>query len=508
MAIVFAAIILRIYCFKGFTGLDSAEYARIAKQMVDGTYSIGTYEGPPVFSLRVGILFPTVLLFYFFGVSEWLMVFFPFCLSILSTLLAYACARHLFGPSAGLIAAAIWAIFPADISYNATKLLPDLPSAFFASLGVVCILFLIRLRTECRLTILLGGVFTGSLFGVSWLCKANVIFLIPFCILLLFITIKANWKRDIYLWVGIAIGSSGLLFAEMLVYYSLTGDLMFRFHEIERNSLLFKDGFFTEGSRWGWPEGGSYYIALIKRLFLIGPKTIFLNSQFLYLPLLGVIASLYALYCKDKLFLIPGLWLITLCFMYSFSTTSFSYYAPMVLYQRYLYPIYLPAIVLVSGFIVKLLFYSDNNQHGKIYKGKRIWGIILIVFLVIIGGKQTFYSIKHKSDWSSEVRAISNMITPSDQTYADIISVKALEFFWRYPDDMKTIDFEGINFSSEIQRGSYIFINPKYVNWLVLNEGMWVNKYPIYKKPYFYEKIPSNWKEIWKDGSAKLYQVE
>src|SRR5207244_358342 len=74
---------LRLYEFRGFGALDDAAYAQIAHQMASGMFRIGAYNGPAVFPRRVGIIYPTALLFRPAGVSEWTMVLFPFAISLL-----------------------------------------------------------------------------------------------------------------------------------------------------------------------------------------------------------------------------------------------------------------------------------------------------------------------------------------------------------------------------------------------------------------------------------------
>ena len=60
VVVIFAAA-LRMYFFGGYDGLDDAEYARIAYQIGNGTFSLKEYSGPPVFPLRIGLIFPTSL---------------------------------------------------------------------------------------------------------------------------------------------------------------------------------------------------------------------------------------------------------------------------------------------------------------------------------------------------------------------------------------------------------------------------------------------------------------
>jgi 4-amino-4-deoxy-L-arabinose transferase-like glycosyltransferase len=170
LAICLGGLALRIYEFRGFGAVDDAAYAQFAHQIAEGTFKPGTYQGAAVFPLRMGIIYPTALLYRYLGVSEWTMVLFPFVLSVLSILLAYVATKHFFGRRAALIGAAIWAFLPLD-AFHAGILVPDLPAAFFASLGVVGLVLLQSSSHHSRSRLFLGGLAAGLAFGISWLCR-------------------------------------------------------------------------------------------------------------------------------------------------------------------------------------------------------------------------------------------------------------------------------------------------------------------------------------------------
>ena len=508
LAIVFCGIALRLHCFRGFVGLDDAEYAKLAYQMAQNGFGVGNYNGPAVFPLRVGIIYPASILFRLFGVTEWSIIGYSFFLSIIGILIAYICTRYCFGTAAGLVAAAIWAILPLDVE-NSTYFLPDLPGAFFASTGLVCILFLIQSKSEKRLALFAGGFLAGITFGISWLCKETVLYLVPFCVVLCVIMLKENLGRNGPTWIGIAIGSLGIVLAEMILYHYLAGDLLFRFNEMERNYLQLKNGFFTEGSRWGWQLGDSYLRALSKRLLLTGPKTIFLNSYFLFMPLFGLIASFHALYWKDRSFFIPALWLLTVCAMFNFSSSSLSHYTPLALFERYLYPICLPSVVLTAGLLRRLISFS-GKPFTMMDREKLFWGAMLLIFIILIGGYQTFRSIRDIGRiraLTSEVRVISNLLKPWERIYTDPISQRGLEFFWKYDERINIIDFEGMSIK-QIPPKSFVLTNRWYADWLNINAGMWLSDISGYKRPEFFRNPPPSWKVIWGNDNAKLYHSE
>ncbi len=509
LGIVVVAVGLRLYCIRGFAGFDDAEYAKIAYQITQGHFKTGTYQGPAVFPLRVGVIYPTVLSFRFFGVTEWGMILFPLLLSILSLMLAYGCASLFFGNEAGLVAAAFWAVLPADIEYNATKLLPDLPAAFFAGLGIFGIFLLHRRERLDRHLLFLGGLLAGLSFGMSWLCKESLAFFLPFCLVLLFIGFREDRGKTAVLWSGVAAGSLGVLLLEMIAYRSATGDWLFRVHEIDRNYRQCGNCFFTEGSRFGWGAGGSHLKAVVKRLFLDGPQTIFLNSRFLFLPFTGLLASLYALYWRDRRFLLPSLWLLTLCFMFNFSTSSFTSYTPLALFERYLYPIYLPAIVTTAGLLAGLLFRTPTESRDNAGRERLFWGVTLAVMLSTTGGYHAFQMIRGHEDvkaWTSGVRAAGRLVPPGRVIYTDPIGKKGLEFFRQYADPEQIVDFEGM-MTSQVAGGNFVLMNDRYAEWLDINAGMWLTGPSGYRKPEFFSRIPSSWNVIFRTSDSALYRV-
>jgi len=282
--IVLLGTALRLYCFQGFWGTDDAEYARLAHAMTKGSFCdfvranyLENFNGPAHLPFRMALIFPLSLLFSFFGVSELVLVIYPLTISILSILLVYFSGRLLFGVKAGLIASAIWAVLPINIQYS-TSFRPDIPVTFYASLGVIILITMMKSETKSKFLLFLSGSFAGLLFGISWLCKGTVLYLVPFCIVLLIFSVRKNRKAGLSLWAGVATLSLGVIVIEMIAYYYLRGDFLFRFHEIERSYIQTKSYLFFEGSRFGWPVGSSHLKAILKRLLIEGPKFIFLND--------------------------------------------------------------------------------------------------------------------------------------------------------------------------------------------------------------------------------------
>ena len=508
-AVIVTAAAMRLWLLAGYAGLDDGEYARIAYQIANGTFSLKDYNGPAVFPLRVGLVLPTSLAFRMYGLSELSMVLYPLVLSVLAIPLIYVCTAHFFNPRAGLIAAALLGVMPLEVG-GATKLLPDMPGAFYAALGVTVVCIASRMSAERNAAAyFLGGVLAGIAFGLSWLCKEAISFLAPFCLAFMAITIKQRGRIALTLWLGVAVGSLGILLCEMVVYQRLTGDLLFRFHEIERNYREIQNGFFKEGSDFGWQEGESYVRAVVKRLLISGPALLLLDFDFLFLPLIGVIAACHGWYSRDKSFLVPTLWLATLLVMFNFSSTSISAYMPMPLFHRYFWQIIFPSVVLASGLIGKLVFDGMGAPQNEAVRERRFWGLLMAVALLLVGTYYVQGALRSSpSAWAAEVRGLGSIVTPSRPLYTDTLSIRGFQFFSGYPNKTMWTDFADIVSPSEIPSGSLVLVNKAYINWLNKNGGMWLSPRSGYAKHEFYENPPPSWTKIWHSGNAKLYRVD
>jgi 4-amino-4-deoxy-L-arabinose transferase-like glycosyltransferase len=504
LLVVLVGLALRLYGFRGFGATDDAAYAQIAHQIAQGTYRIGSYTGPAVFPLRIGIIYPTALAFRWLGVSEWSMVSLPFVVSLLSILLAYATATYFFGRRAGLLAAALWALLPIDV-FQASLLVPDLPAAFFASLGVLGVIVLANSRLPAGTTLFLGGTAAGLSFGASWLCKETVAYAAPLCAVLLATHWKKGWQRQVTMWAGVAVGSLAVLAGEMLVYHGATGDWLFHVHETERNYHQYQNAFFVGGSALTEAGGGSYARAVVRRLLVDGPETILLNARFLYVPLLAAIVSLHALYRRDKTFLIPGLWAGTLAFMFNFSSSSMRSYVPLVLFDRYLYPLFLPCIALIAGFLAWLLWPATDDR--RVHREGRFWGTLLIGWLLLIAAYGNYAYRRFLPGWAAEVRTLSKVLKPTDRVYADILSIHGLQFFWSYPGNMNVVNFEDMSPTTPIHAGDYVLLNQRYLGWLTGKAGWWPTEHADYAPPAFVHDVPSTWEKVWGNGNATLYRA-
>ena len=475
------AVILRLIAFQGYSDSDPRAYSELANDLAQGTLHIPEYGGPPVFPLRLGVYAPTAVLIRVFGLSEPTFVVYPLLVSIFGCLLAYALAQYLGTPIAGLIALGALAVLPLDVS-TASVLYPDAIAAFWANVGIALACVALN-RLKLWQSALLG-VLSGAFVGVSWLCKESVAYLVPFvAILILVIHRHLRLPSRITCLAAIGTGSLAVLLAETAFYGRLTGDPLFHLHATERNYDQCPVWFFNESSPvFGWENGG-YAKALVKRLFYHGPIDIVFNWQMSLAPALALLGVAWAVLFRKRSFLVPGVWLVLLLLLFNFMTCSFSSYRPLPTFDRYLWPILLPSLILMGVFLATLL---AGECDPVVVRDRRFWAVALILAFCGASSPGVRGWIVHKQNGME--RKLATSLRETDIVYTDCRTAANLVFFGTgllSPSDAATIPYEKAD-QRTIPKGAYVFVNHEMVDFLQKSYG--------YEGPEFAAKPPSTWR--------------
>jgi hypothetical protein len=384
-------------------------------------------------------------------------------------------------------------------------LVPDLPAAFFLGAAVTLAVAVLRSSSDSRALRIAGGIGVGLLLGLSWLCKESVAYAAPFFLILAAVSLRKEGRKHLPMWVAVAASSATVLLLEASVYRTYTGDWLFHLHEMERNYSQNTNAFLVSGS--GLLHGRDYLTAILRRLFLDGPQFILTNRQHGYLPALGVIACVYAVVHRDRTFLIPGVWLLSLLFMFNFASSSTRSYVPLVLSDRYLFPLALPSVVVSAGFLARL-FRSRTGEDSALPLERRFWGTLIVVALAGTFALKNRANLRFSPDWNTDIRALSAIVKPSDRVYADILSLHGLEFFWSFPDSANTVNFEDMASDSVPEHGAFVVVNPRYLGWITDYAGWWPTESDSWTRPGFLDAPPSSWKPVWTGLSTTLYKVD
>jgi 4-amino-4-deoxy-L-arabinose transferase-like glycosyltransferase len=487
------ALILRLIVFHGYSGSDPSTYAYLANDLAHGTVHIPDINGPPVFPLRVGVYAPTAAAIKVFGLSEWTLAAYPFLVSMAACILAYSVTRRFGPPLAALVALAVFAVVPIDVSM-ASQLYPDAIAAFWANIGVAlaCVSLSRRKWSQSVLIAMLSGLS----FGLAWLCKEAVVYLIPF-IVIFFVVLNRQERRSVRTacLIAMGIGSIAILSTEMLSYRKLTGDPLFRLHETERDYEYSSVYVFNQSSPFlGWENGG-YGRALARRLVVSGPITMLFNSQMSFAPALAILGVAWVAVFRLPSLSIPITWLSSLLLMFNFMTSSFRSYKPLPPFDRYLHPILLPSAILMGCFLAMLLTTQSNS---RLRAERSFWALLLILGFLGLSARGVWNDYSNRRDKAE--RLVAKRLRPNDVVYTDLVSAANLVFFRTgllLPSDKTTIAWEARE-PSQVSHGDYVFVDRDVTDYIAQESGY---------KSRFLEPIPSSWKPVWTSGRATLYVV-
>ncbi len=489
------ALLLRVAGFQGYSGEDPRAYAGLANDLAHGILHFPGYagwNGPQNILARPGVYGPLALLIKTFGLSELTLVAYAFFASVVTLLLAYALARSLYGPLAGLLGMGLLAILPYDVQH-ASILQPDVPAALWANVGVVLTYFGMRRDRVSYSTAytLLGGVF----FGISWLCKESVSYLVPFVgILILFLRREAPLRTRVGWLISVGIGSMAVLFAEALSYRTITGDPLWHFHVIKDACDYNNTWCFEQSSPvHGW-ESGQYAKALFKRLVVYGPWGIFhsLNA----LPIFAAIALAWAVVFRHYKYAMPGIWFVSLVLMYNFASSSFETYRPQPIADRLLFPLMLPSVLLCAGLLADL-FVSGPDSAVRRERAFLAWTLIAVFSLQ--SAPKMLHVLTSRPDATE--RAVAGKLRKTDIVYTDYMTVYNLAFFrdgTLVRSTETTIPYEKLTVAA-MKGGAYVLIDKRRADSIT----SWYN----YRRPPFVDSPPETWRKVWADERAILFQI-
>ncbi|MCX5666844.1 MAG: glycosyltransferase family 39 protein [Candidatus Omnitrophica bacterium] len=479
--ILCAGCLLRVLAFRGVVGSDDLTYARLAYSIANGTFQTGADSD--ISGMRVGLLFPVALGIKIAGLTEWVLSAYPFLLSLASILLAFIAGRlFFFSDRAGLIAAALMAIAPMDVSM-ATMLQSDTPSAFLLNIGIL--LIYVGAQRELFRSKIMCAVLGGTALGLSWLTRESAVFIFPFigCYIL---WVSVRDRRNLTLLVGTALAVMVIVAAESVTYWHFTGDSLYRFHAISKAAL----------KAWTFDTKvfhNNMDTSVWRRILLTGPRKIFTSP----ISIFALMAIAYTLWTKRKGSGFVALWFLSLVALYNFGSTSLNHYLPLLLAERYLYPLLFPTVILASG-LLAVLFKGDGPDKRELNRERIFWGASSAALLFIGCLAICYYTVQGGMNSQTE-RVVSHILTPADPLYTDSRTPWVLEFFWHYNKAAHAHDFTGMR-AEDIPTGSFVLINKERVEFL--------KSLYSYEPPQFYTSHPKSWINKWHSEHADLYQIE
>jgi hypothetical protein len=457
--IVLFGLIFRVLFFSGIGTSDDLSYSRYSYDILD----IGI-DPDSVLSLssRVGILYVTAFSYELFGVNDFSSVIFILLTSIGNIILAYFFGRLLGNEKVGLMAAFLLSIFPLEVIYS-TKLLTDMPSAFFMALGVYLFLYSEK-KNKLKINYFLSGIF----IGIGYIIRESVILIVLF--FLLYVIYKRGIKKEYFL---VAIGFIIMFIVELISLYILTGNPFFKFTVIP-DYLLESYILYDYFGRLNFPQGLFHYPYIILTNSLVSSFYIFIFVSILYL-----------IKVKKKETYLMLLWFIPLLLYLSFGSASFTQYLPFVAKARYLTIITIPGVLLLAFFLV------EKNHFIKRAVMPLALAILLLTSVVSVyldGSRNLLSNLRDSYPTLSEL---------GKTIYIDSRSVRALNYISGYENKLDLREYpDGLANVED----AYVVINKDMIRRL--KEA---NKKRIFPKEI--DNPPENWLLVNKIGKEDINKI-
>ena len=455
LTIVLFGLALRLIFFSGMGSSDSLAYSRYAQEL--------DKIEPTTLGVRIGLIYATALSHSLFGINDFSAVLFVLLTSIGSIVLAFYFGKLLFNKKVGLIASFLLSFFPLDVVYS-TKLGSDIPSAFFMALGVYFFLY-----SEIKSKHNIGYYLSGLFIGIGYLIRESALLIALF--FLIYVIYKKRIKKEYFL---VAFGFLTIFIIELLIFYTLTGDSLFRHVSSQQH--------FTEAL-----ERDNYYGRL--PLFPTGlfhyPYIILTTNLLSYFYISIFIAILYCWIYRKKETCTIQFWFLSLLLYLSFGSGSLTKYIPFRAVDRYLTIITIPGILLLAFFISE-----KRNAIKKI--------IMPFIFIVLLLTSIVSVYLREDRNVLENLKEANPYLEKLDKTiFIDSRSLKALNYISKYK---KTENLEPYPEDLASINDAYIVIN----KWMIRNLRE-ANKNRKFPKEI--DNIPENWikiKEIGGEDKDKL----
>ena len=465
LLIALFGLFLRLNFFSGMGISDSLVYSKAAHDINEGR-GIDP-ESTLTLSTRLGLIYPTALSYRLFGINDLSSVIFVLITSVASIILIFYFGKLLFNEKTGLIASFLLSFFPLDVVY-ATKLNSDLPSAFLMALGVYLFLY-----SEKTGKLKINYFVAGMLIGIGYMIRESALLVALFFIA--YIISKKQINKEYFL---VPLGVMAIFIAESLLFLSLTGDLLFRFHASQKYLIeaMLAHNYF---GRLDFPTGLLHY-----------PWLFLTNNLLSFFYAFIFIAVIYLLYCKRKETYGMMLWLASLLLYLSFGSASLASYTPFMAVDRYTSIVTIPALLLLSVFLL------EERRVIKKWAMPASLAFLLLASVVAVYTREDRNSLENLREAYPFLKGLNKTVFIDGRSLAAVSYIgeysinKNLE---KYPDSLGKA------------KNSYIAINRNMIrNLKEANKNL--------KFPSEIKNIPKEWKVIKEFGSSEkdkivVYQI-
>jgi hypothetical protein len=240
--------------------------------------------------------------------------------------------------------------------------------------------------------------------------------------------------------------------------------------------------FFALGSSRGYATENDFWPAVFQRVFILNPKAVLLRRFYLFLPIVALIQSYFFIRDKKHTWLV--FWFVGLSLLFIGFTSSLTHYQPII--QRlswYMFPLFLPAVLLSTFFIMKF------NKYIKI--------ALVIMYLtgsIIMTHHYTeYFNIKKLDNLKTFLRTNDDKII-----FTDHFTKYSVDLIDNYQQPLRTKKIYGSDFDlNDIRKGDWILYKSEHINEL-REQG--------HTFPDFSELKTENYKVQFESGGFVIYE--
>jgi len=447
---------------------------------------------PSHWSMRLGVIFPTAVMYRLFGHSEIAYYTLPFLSAVAFTLSTFFIGLLLFNRKVALIAASWLALLPGFLN-EAGHLLPDITASACLNIGVILLLLCDgsnEKRDRWRLIV------SGAFFGWAYLCKEY------FAVFALLVPL-ALWLR-------------GISFKK--IFRFAIGVLLIAAIELTVNGLVYEDVFIrlrttTPRETWGHIERNMRVI--LTHLFT--NLRAYDGHITLTLVLAGLAGSFYFFVRRKKEFI----------FLFAWTALIYTFYTTLALLPvllgwedrvllrphifRYWLPILPPLLISTIAALDRLLKKLAGTKYPQITSA------VFLISLLVISTARGILVLKNDEELlisgGTHYHELRSFLREEGQSDRPIWIVRDLKVGYEYMLPMYANNF----FGRAVWQGTYkylntgaLFLKPEEITQgRVLIDRHWFNPNFV-RIPDYLAEIPETWTLEFEtsNGWLALYAVD
>ena len=474
--ILAVALVLRFIFFTGIGISDSLFYTQFAHNLQDGRLPL---EGGHS-ALRLGLSIPVSILYSAFGVNEFSSNVIPLLISLASIVLMYKFGKLLFNEKTGLIGAFLLSFFPLDVVY-ATRLMTDLPAAFFVALSAY--FFVKAEKKEGEKSTVQRYLLAGVLIGIAYLMKELSLLIGLFFVV--YIIYRKHIKSGYFV---MAAAFLAVIAAELLFFLTTTGNPFFRYMAVNQGWGDTVIGTNMSG-RGSIPFSWLHYPYIIMTDHLLG----------LYYPFI-FLAVAYCIIGRKKEAYIPTAWFFSILIYLNFGSASVTRYVLIPAAARLL------TIITIPGLLILAFFLAQEDPLIR----KVVMPTVLALLLVTSVGYVYLSEARHDLDNEREAYQYLDSL-PKKPTYTDERSTMAFNYLSGYTDSRRIKSFNRYE-SVHLEEASVMDLSGVEDAYVVVNRRIidfFLESKREVKFPAQIQTIPGEWKvqKMLGDGAITIYYI-